>query len=248
VTDAFEEVEEQIRQDRYVAFFQKYGWWLAGGFALIIAGMAAGLAWRHFATDASRARSEAFTAIQELRATGDLDGAKAALDSFEGRNSGVYRALTAMLEAAILVDQGDLRGAIEAFDRAAAATRDPTVRDSARLRAAYLVADTQDFAAVEARVLPLLEEPGAIRALARQLLAIEAWEAGDVDRARDLVDEIALDLSTPEPVREWADVVAPGVLGPRPEGASPTEATPEAPTEAATEAASAAPAELGAAK
>jgi hypothetical protein len=89
------------------------------------------------------------------------------------------------------------------------------------------VADTQDFAALEARVAPLLEEPGAIRALARQLLAIEAWEAGQIDRARDLVDEIELDLDAPEEVREWAEVIAPGVLGPRPAPESPVEATPD---------------------
>lgn len=230
MSDVFEEVEEQIRQDRYVTFFKKYGWWIAGGFALIIAGMAAGLAWRHFATEASRTRGEAFAAIQDLRAQGDLEGAKAALEAFDGRNSGVYRALTPMMEAAILVDQGDLRGAVEAFDRAAEAASDPVVRDSARLRAAYLVADTQDFAALEARVAPLLEEPGAIRALARQLLAIEAWEAGDVARARELVDEIALDLDSPEDVRQWAEVVAPGVLGPRPETPSPAEASADAST------------------
>jgi hypothetical protein len=224
VTDVFEEVEEQIRQDRYVTFFKKYGWWLGGAFALLIAGMAAGLAWRHFSTEAARARSEAFVAIQELRAQGDLEGAKAALDAFEGRNSGVYRALTPMMEAAILVDQGDLRGAIEAFDRAAGAASDPIVRDSARLRAAYLVADTQDFAALEQRVAPLLEEPGPIRSMARQLMAIEAWEAGDLGRARDLVDEIALDLDAPEDVRQWAESIAPGVLGPRPDTPSPAEA------------------------
>jgi hypothetical protein len=234
VTDLFEEVEEQIRQDRYVTFFKKYGLWLAAGFALIIAGMSAGLAWRHYDTKADRARSEAFSAIQDLRSQGQLDQAKAALETFEGRNDGVYRALVPMLEGAILVDQGDLQGALAAYDRAAAAAKDPLVRDSARLRAAYIVADTQDFAAVEQRVTPLLETAGPLRAMARELLAIEAWEAGDTERARGLFDEIALDLNSPDDVRQRAEAMGPAVLGPAPEApAADAPATPAAAAPAA---------------
>lgn len=222
MTDVFEEVEEQIRQDRYISFFKKWGLWLAIGFALVIAGIAAGLAWRNYQEQSRRENGEAFAAIISQLQEGRLDDAKASLEAFDGRDEGVYRAFSLMAEAAILVEQGDLTGATEKFDAAAEASNNPIVRDSARLRAAYLAADTQDFAALETRLAPLLEDDtaGEIRAAARELLAIEAWEAGQVDRARDLFDQLALDVNTPDAIRQRAESIAPAVLGP---AAAPTE-------------------------
>jgi hypothetical protein len=239
VTDVFEEVEDQIRQDRYLAFFKKWGVWLAVGFGLILAGIAAGLAWRHYVEQNRRENSEAFAAVITPLQEGRLDAAKAALEGFAGRDEGVYRAFSLMAEAAILVEEGDLAGATEKFDAAAEASRNPIVRDSARLRAAYLAADTQDFTALETRLAPLLEEgtAGEIRAAARELLAIEAWEAGQTDRARDLFDQLSLDVNTPDGIRQRAEAIAPAVLGPAaassqgaiaPADPAPPTASPEA--------------------
>jgi hypothetical protein len=231
VTDVFEEVEEQIRQDRYITFFKKWGLWLAVGFGLILAGMAAGILWRNYQEQSRRENSEAFAAIITNLQEGRLDDAKTGLEAFDGRNEGVYRAFSMMAEAAILVEQGDLAGAIEKFDAAAEVSSNPIVRDSARLRAAYLAADTQDFAALETRLVPLLEDQtaGEISAAARELLAIEAWEAGQVDRARDLFDQLALDVNTPDAIRQRAEAMAPAVLGP---AAAPE--TPDTPSPAGT--------------
>lgn len=236
MTDVFEEVEEQIRQDRYISFFKKWGIWLAVGFGLLLAGMSAGLAWRHYDDQNRRENSEAFAAVLTQLQEGRVDAAKASLEAFEGRDEGVYRAFSLMAEAAILVEEGDLAGAAEKFDAAAEASRNPLVRDSARLRAAYLVADTQDLAALETRLEPLLTDDtaGEIRAAARELLAIEAWEAGQTDRARELFDQLALDPFAPDAIRQRAESMAPAVLGPA--------AAPEAATTPAAEAATATPA------
>ncbi len=240
VTDVFEEVEEQIRQDRYISFFKKWGLWLAVGFGLLLAGMSAGLAWRHYDDQNRRENSEAFAAVLTQLQEGRVDAAKASLEAFDGRDEGVYRAFSLMAEAAILVEEGDLAGAAEKFDAAAEASRNPLVRDSARLRAAYLVADTQDLAALETRLEPLLTDDtaGEIRAAARELLAIEAWEAGQTDRARELFGQLALDPFTPDAIRQRAESMAPAVLGP----AAAPEAAPDAATTPAAEAATATPA------
>jgi hypothetical protein len=232
VTDAFEEVEEKLREERYVTLLKAYGPWAAAGLVAILAGVGAYLAFDHHTTRSARDHSDEFAAAQALSARGDLAGAKAAFQAIADDGPSIYQTLTEMELASVKVAEGDLQGAIAAFDAAAESTKDPIVRDSARLRAAYLVADTQDFQAVEARVAPLLEAEGPIRAFAQELLAIEAWEAGDVERARTIFQALSLDLSAPEPVRSRAEGLAMAVLGPPPE-------TPAAPAAASTPAPSA---------
>jgi hypothetical protein len=118
-----------------------------------------------------------------------------------------------MGRAAALVEQGDLQAALAGFDAAAAGARDPIVRDMARLRAAYLAADTQDFEAVQARLQPLIEAGGPISYSARELLGVEAWEAGRFDLARQTFQSLSDAFQTPETVRQRAQLAL-AVLGP----------------------------------
>jgi hypothetical protein len=92
------------------------------------------------------------------------------------------------------------------FDQIAGETQDKTLRDSARLRAAYLVADRQDFQAVRTRVQPLIDEAGPLSYLARELLGVEAWEAGDFALARDTMQNLTLAFDAPEDVRQRAQL------------------------------------------
>ncbi len=118
--------------------------------------------------------------------------------------------------AAVLETQGDLEGAVSEFDAAAAATNDAIIRESAQLRAAYIVADTQDFEALQRRLQPLTESRSRLSYLARELLGIEAWEAGQTDVARDMLQSLTLALDAPDAVRQRAQMAL-EVLGPAPE-------------------------------
>jgi hypothetical protein len=113
--------------------------------------------------------------------------------------------------AAVLQHQGDLDGALAGFDAAAERANDPVMRDTIRLRAAYIAAETQDFAALQTRLEPLLESDSRISYLAKELLAVEAWEAGQLDIARDTLENLSLAFDAPEPVRQRAQLALSGI-------------------------------------
>jgi hypothetical protein len=122
----------------------------------------------------------------------------------------------AMMErAAALQAQGDLDGALAQFDAAAEAAPDQIMADTARMRAAYIVADTQDFQALQARLKPLTEGDGQFSFLARELLGVEAWEAGDSALARSTLENITLAFDAPETVRQRVQLAL-EVIGPAP--------------------------------
>ncbi len=158
--------------------------------------------------------------------SGDLDGARAAFERLGGEGPGVYRTMATMSLAAILAQQGDLQAALTKLDAAAEMARDPLLRETAQLRAAYIAADTQDFQALQTRLQPLIESESAISFLAKELLATEAWEAGDLELARTTMENLSLALSAPEVVRQRAQIAL-AVIGPAPaapQGAAETPA------------------------
>lgn len=228
-TDSFiQEVDERVREERMLTLTKRYGLWVLGALALVLAGFYGWQVWRAQLTNAARQQADAYAAAQELARGGNLDDAKAAFETLSSEGPRGYRVMARMERAAVLEAQGDLEGALAAFDGAAEAARDPLMVSTAQLRAAYIVAETQDFSAVQARVRPLIDGGGQIGMLARELLAIEAWEAGDTELARSTLDAIALAFEAPESVRQRAQVAL-AVLGPAPEaaaGAAPPQSAP----------------------
>ncbi len=215
-TDSFvNEVDESLRQDRALAMAKRYGPYLIGLFVIILAAMAGFQWWQRQQVETARAQSDAYMAAIELAQAGDFDAAKTEFERLSGEGPRTYRAMATMQVASILQGQGDLDGAIAAFDEAAELSRDPIMRDTARLRAAYIAAETQDFAALQTRLQPLIESETRLAYLGRELLGVEAWEAGDLDLARSTLQNLTLAFEAPQGVQQRAQLAL-SVIGPAP--------------------------------
>ncbi|MGQ0531682.1 MAG: tetratricopeptide repeat protein [Caulobacteraceae bacterium] len=235
-SDSFvREVDESLRQDRMLAIAKRYGPWIIGLFAVFIISLGGWQVWSGYQTRVSREHAAEFAAAQEtarqaIAQQGDLDPAKAEFERLAGEGPRVYRAMARMERAALLSLEGDLEAALAEFDAAAEISPDPTMRESAQIRAAYIAAETQDFAALRTRLEPLIESDTRVSYLARELLAIEAWEAGDLDLARNTLQELTLAFEAPDTVRQRAQVAL-GVIGPGEETPADGAATAPAPSE-----------------
>lgn len=224
-TDSFvNEVDESLRQDRALTMAKRYGPWLIGVFILLMAALGAWQWWQGEQEKRSRAQSDAYMAAIELAQAGNFDAAKTEFDRLSGEGPRAYRVMSKMQSAAILQGQGDLDGAIAAFDEAADLANDPLMRDTARLRAAYIAAETQDFAAVQARLQPIIDADTRLSYLARELLGVEAWEAGELDLARSTLENLTLAFEAPQGVQQRAQLAL-SVIGPAP-AASGAETAP----------------------
>jgi hypothetical protein len=233
-SDSFiQEVDESLRQDRMLVFAKKYGPYLIGVFVIFILGLGGWQIWQQQRIEGARRHADAYYAAQQLAAAGNLDGAKAEFQRLSNEGPGVYRAMARMEHASILSLQGDLDGALSEFDAAAEAATDPTMRESAQIRAAYIAADTQDFAALRTRLQPLIDADTRVSYLAKELLAIEAWEAGDLTLARNTLQELTLAFEAPDSMRQRAQVAL-SVIGPAPEETPADGAQAPAPSEGET--------------
>jgi len=215
-SDSFvNEVDESLRQDRALQMAKRYGPWLVGLFFVFLLSIGGWQMWQRQQAESARAQSDAYQAAIALAQAGNLDGAKAEFERMSGEGPRTYRVMARMQQAAILQVQGDLEGALAQFDAAAEAANDPIMRDTAILRAAYIAAETEDFAAVQSRLQPLVDSDSRLAYLARELLGVEAWEAGQTELARDTLENLTLAFDAPDAVRERAQLAL-AVIGPAP--------------------------------
>lgn len=240
VTDIFEEVEERLREDQLQTWWKKYGNVAMGAAvaAVLLVGFSGVFTtWR---ASVNQSQGERFAALQK---TADADPAASAqaFKEFQKSAHGGYKALAEMERAGALQAQGDLRGALAAFDDAAKLAQQPIVKQSAQMRAAYIAADIEDFAALDARLKPLIDSRGPYSYLARELAGVEAYEAGKPERARSEFTYLQGAFDAPNGVRNRASGFL-AVLGPAPETPASTPAPASSPTPAP---APAAPASAG---
>lgn len=235
-TDSFvNEVDESLRQDQAVTLARKYGPYILGAFVALLLVIGGWQIWKQYSMSSARQHAEQYAAAQEMLAAGNVDGAKTEFERLSNEGPRIYQSMARMEHAAILMQQGDLEGAVAGFDSAAEVAPDQIMRESAQIRAAYIAADTQDFPALRTRLNPLIASNTGVSYLAKELLAVEAWESGDTALARSTFDQLVLALGAPDTLRQRARVAL-SVLGPAPTPAqTPADgAAAPAPSEGAT--------------
>ena len=204
MTDLFDEVEEQLRSDRYLAFFKRAFPWLLGiaAAALIIAlGLWGWDAWR---TQATNKASEAYAAGLDAYGQGNKDQAVKSWTQASQDGSAAYKALALMQLGGLKVQENKPAEAAALFDQAAQAAPDELIGDAARLKSAFAVLDTAPYSEVEARLTPLLKDGRPYRIQAREALAFAKLQKGDMAGARSDFTVISQSLDAPEGARERA--------------------------------------------
>jgi hypothetical protein len=194
VADVFDEVEEQIRSQRYESMLRR-GWPFAAaaaGAALIVALGVWG--WnKHEASEDAKA-SIAYQSGLDAAGKGDSATAEQAFASVAASGPGAYRALALMQEAQLRLNDKKTDDAVRLFDQAAKVAPDLIIGDAARLKAAWLLLDASPLPVLEARLTPLTGVKSPYRSLAREALAMARLRAGKLDEAKG--DFSVLSLST----------------------------------------------------
>lgn len=208
------EVNEEIRQEQARALWDRFGPALLGLAALVVIGTGAWVAWDYWQTSRANAAGDSFAQALQLAKDGKNDEALAALKALEADGYGAYPILARLRSATVLADKGDSKGAVEAFDAVAADSSIPmSIRDMARLRAAFLLVDTGAYADVAQRAEQLSSDTNPLRASAREALALSAWKEGKASDALKLFDQISKDDQAPQNARQRATVMAELIRG-----------------------------------
>lgn len=208
MVDVFEEVEGELRSERYKQVALKLlPWALAGLFAgLLIAGgfWAVTSAGQRTSAEASQTYADGLTAVE----AGDMEGAFIQFEKVSSKAKS-FKALALMNQGAIRLQQGKAKDAAALFDRAGAIAPKgdlgAIISDAARLKSALALLDDASYAEIEARLKPLMEEGRPYRPLAREALAFAKVKDGKLKEAREDFVVLSLLQDAPPGVRDRAN-------------------------------------------
>ena len=207
MVDVFDQVEEELRSDRYKRLART---WLPVVGGVLLVALIAALAWwgwQKMETSKADKASIAYQRGLESLEAGNPVGADAAFIQAVDEGNGAYKALALQQRAGIAVEANRIPDAVELLDEAAAATRDPLLADGARWKAALLLIDTATLEDIQARLEPLTEEGRPFRAFARESLALAQLQHGKATEARSTLVVLKNSLDTPQEISQRADVI-----------------------------------------
>jgi hypothetical protein len=207
MSDIFREVDEEVRRDQAVAFWEKYQNYIIAAGLAVVAATAAYQAYQTYRTRAAEAAGAKFETALQLARDGKPAEAKAAFSALAADAPDGYRGL-ARFAVADQTGLTDPAAAIQAFDALAEdAATPPLMQDVARLRAAALRLDTADLAETKKRLEPLLQVGRPFRNSARELLGYAAVRAKDYDLAGDMFEGLVSDPGATAAQRQRAEAM-----------------------------------------
>ena len=207
------EIDEAVRQDDTVQFFQKYGTALGGAVALILVSMV-GYWWWDSTSEASlEAESEALVSALDSVEVQDFDGADEKVAELVDDGSIGARTVARFLQAGAALEQGETDKAVELYAAIAADAEAPQpLRDLALVREVSSNFDDREPQDVITKLEALAVPGNAYFGSAGELTAIAHLEAGNREEAGALFSAISQDETMPETLRNRTRQMA-GLLG-----------------------------------
>jgi hypothetical protein len=224
------EVDEAVRQDRWLQLAKEYGVYLIAGALAVVLGTAAGVGWRTWQHNQRLEEARRYAAAEQLlRSDKPQEAGQAFLALAKDADSG-YGIIARLRAAEAQAKAGEAKGAEQTLsslskDGQAA----PEYRQLGDLLAVQRDFDSADPATLTSRLAGLTEAGSPWRYSALELQALAQLRAGQTDAARRTLADLAQDAGTPPDMSRRAAELLASLGGPL--EAAPKTAAKDATTE-----------------
>ena len=219
--DIFSEVDEEVRRERMLKIWKRFGPFLVAAVVTFIAGMGGKIYWDQWRERLRIGESDRYQQALVLLTQGNSAPAKAILEDLGANSKFGYRLLARLQIASNLAREGQRAAALGAFDALAADTDlERRYREYAALMAASLAIDEGELDAALARLQPLMAEEAPWKFSARELYGTALYFKGDFDGAEKAFTALLGDTQAPPDLQGRAQEML-LVLETAPRGAKP---------------------------
>ncbi|HMC92751.1 MAG TPA: tetratricopeptide repeat protein [Allosphingosinicella sp.] len=209
----YREVDEELRRDRMLGLWQRYGKLVIAGIVLFLVLLGAGIWWHGHRQETAGARGEQLLGAFDDVGVGKKSAAKAKLDALEADATPGYKAAALFTKADLAIEANDLKGAAALFRQAAGdASLPQPYRSLATIRMTALEMDGMTPQAVIDRLKPLAVSGSPFFGSAGEMVAVSYMKLNKPQEAGRLFAAIAKDRQVPESIRSRATQMA-GSLG-----------------------------------
>jgi len=213
LVDLFDEVEEQLRSDRYVSLLRRLAPWVTGVLVAVLLGYFGFWGYKAWQDRNLATAAAAYQKGVASLSTGDVAGAQASFTAAEKAGAPGYKTLALMQQAALALADNKTADAAKLYDQAAAAAPNQLFGDLARLRAAQALLDTAPYAQLQTRLTPLTDAKRPFSLYAKEALAMAELMAGKTADARRDFSVLSLSLGAPDDMRQRAQLAVAAIDG-----------------------------------
>ena len=207
MVDVFEQVEEELRSERWKRLARKWGPVVGGLLALALVVALAFWGWDSFKTSQGEKAAVAYDRGLDALQANDAAAAEVAFTEAHKVGNSAYKALALNQRAGLALQRGEAAEAVELLDQAARADRDPILADQAALKAVWILMDEGGtLEDIEARLAPLIKEGRPQRVMALETQAMARLQFGKTAEARQTFVQLQLGQDVPDSVRQRAQI------------------------------------------
>lgn len=205
MSDLFREVDEEIRHERYMRLWKRYGPWLIGAAVALVLVVAGYQGWQAYTRDRAMTAAADYAAAVDKAEAGNRAAAIQALGKLSDSAPRGYRLVASFRRAELQAAAGDTEAAIATWQSIAkdAETPDP-YGTLAKLFAIMHRMDGGDTGVLRKDLQPIADGDNPFRTTALELQAVLAARAGEQERAVELYKRIAEGADVPRQQRQRA--------------------------------------------
>ena len=201
----FREVDEEVRQEEYKKLWSRYGNLITAVAVLFILAIAGWQGWQYYQQRQSEEASSVYFDALHKATDGKTDDALADLGIIKHAGFGQ---LAKLEEAAIIGNKGDTDKAVAAYDAFANDTsNDPALADLARIRAGYLLVDSQSPDQLLTRLGRYDKDDVLWHSQAREIFGLSAYRVKDYAMADRYFNAIAADAKASSGLKQRAELM-----------------------------------------
>lgn len=205
MSDIFSEVDEEVRKDRSLELWAKYGKFVIGGAVVVVAATAGFVAWQNYQISKAQELGGAFEAANKLVLERNFEEGVSAFAKLSVEADGGYENLAKLRQANALVAAGNGADAVVLYDEVAASDAAAEFKNAARIFAGYYLIDNGTSEEVRDRVSALAGDTGVWSSNARELIALADIKDGKKEAALTELKALAEDAGTPEGVKSRSE-------------------------------------------
>jgi hypothetical protein len=207
------EVDEEVRKEQAVQFWQRWGQWVAGLVIIALAAFGGWLYWNHSQTTAAEDEVEQLSQLLDELNDGNTENADAVLAELAQSSRPGIRAEAMLTQAAIAMQNDEDAEAVRIYGAIAADGGLPQpFRDLALIRQTAVEFEDMEPQAVIDRLAGLAIPGNPWFGSAGELTAAALIAQGNTEQAGEIFAQIANDETVPDTLRTRAVQMA-GVLG-----------------------------------
>ncbi|MEC9022356.1 MAG: tetratricopeptide repeat protein [Pseudomonadota bacterium] len=207
MVDIFQEVDEELRQDRLQRFWGLYGRFILVGVVLVIGAAAGWKGWDHYSLVKRMDSSHQYQVAENLLREGKPDDALALFADLSRKGFGSYQKLGEIRKAALLRDSGNIEGAVDIYARISQDTSQSRIlRDAASLNLVLTKFGGSDKKrqSLVSYLRPLTDAGRPLRISALEVLGLLELERGDKKSAGSIFKKLVDASEAPESIRARA--------------------------------------------